>query len=145
MKPVLLLAALLVGVRGASAQSLSVSGSPSLLRVNAAIAGSAPTAVSNSSTTYTVNIGNHTSQNITARINTAMPAGVTLKITLAAPSSAVSLGAVTLSTTSQNVVTSLDKNVITTQSITYQLSATAAAGVVSSQSRTVTLTVVTGT
>jgi hypothetical protein len=54
----------------------------------------------------------------------------------------VSLGAVALDVTGRNLVTGIRKNMSVTQSITYQLSATAAAGVVPLSSRTVTLTII---
>lgn len=120
---------------------LSVSGSPAQMKVSTAIAGSAPTAVTNSSTTYSVS-SNPSSGHfaITASLNTAMPAGVTLKATLAA-SRGTSLGAVTLSTVAQNVVSGITARMFG-QPITYTLAATAAAGVVPLQTRRVTLTLI---
>jgi predicted aspartyl protease len=118
-----------------------VSGSPAQMTVSAAAAGSAPTAVTNATTTYfqlsTPSSGHFA---ITASINTAMPAGVTLKVALAA-SKGTSLGAVALTTTAQNVVTTITGSMLS-QSITYTLSATAAAGVVAVQSKTVTFTLI---
>ena len=61
MKRVGVLAAMFAATRGSGAQSLTVSGSPGTLRVQAAIAGSAPTPVSNSATTYTITVGNNAS------------------------------------------------------------------------------------
>jgi hypothetical protein len=135
-------AGLMVMASNARAQ-LSVSGSPAKMTITAATAGSAPTAVSNTSTTYSLTgkppgILHYA---ITASINTAMPAGVTLKITLAA-SLGVSAGPVALGTTAQNVVTGIT-NAMSSQVITYTLSATPAAGVVASSTRTVTLTRIT--
>jgi hypothetical protein len=131
-------AGLAFGARDARAQ-ISVSGSPAAMKVTAAVAGSAPTAVSNALTTYSL-ASNPPSGHyaVTASINSPMPAGVTLTITLAA-SKGTSAGAVTLSTVAQNVVTTIT-NRMSSQTITYNLSATAAAGVVSSQTRRVTLT-----
>jgi hypothetical protein len=133
-------AGLLAAAREARAQLL-VSGSPAKLTVSAAIAGSAPTAVTNASTTYSVTSspspGHFT---ITAGINTAMPAGVTLTVALAA-SKGTSLGAVTLGTVAKNVVTGITARMFG-QTITYNLSATPAAGVVATQSRTVTFTLI---
>jgi hypothetical protein len=132
-------AGLLAGAREARAQ-LSVSGNPAKMTVTAAIAGSAPTAVSNTSTTYSLTgkPPGTTHYAITASINTPMPAGVTLTISLAA-SLGTSVGPVALGTTAQNVVTGIT-NAMSSQVITYQLSATPAAGVVASSTRTVTLT-----
>jgi hypothetical protein len=119
---------------------LTVSGNPAKMTITAATAGSAPTAVSNTSTTYSLTgkPPGTTHYAITASINTAMPAGVTLKISLAA-SLGVSAGPVALGTTAQNVVTGIT-NAMSSQVITYTLSATPAAGVVASSTRTVTLT-----
>jgi hypothetical protein len=131
-------AGLAFGARDARAQ-ISVSSSPAAMKVTVAMAGSAPTAVSNALTTYSL-ASNPPSGHfaITASINSPMPAGVTLKITLAA-SRGTSAGAVTLSTVAQNVVTGITRRMFG-QVITYNLSATAAAGVVPLQTRTVTLT-----
>jgi hypothetical protein len=124
----------------AAAQTISVSGSPSALRITTAAAGSPPTAVSNSATTYSVtNV--LLPRKITAKLNSDMPVGVTLTITLAAPPGATSLGAVTLTTTAQDVVQNIGLGTFSNLAITYQLSATTAAGVVASASKTVTLTV----
>jgi hypothetical protein len=130
-------AGLAFGARDARAQ-ISVSGNPTAMKVTAAVAGSAPTAVSNALTTYSLSTNPVRHFTVTASINSPMPAGVTLNITLAA-SNGVSVGAVTLSTVAQNVVTGVSKRMFG-QVITYTLSATAAAGVVPLQTRIVTLT-----
>ena len=130
-------AGLAFGARDAQAQ-ISVSGPPAAMKVTMAVAGSAPTAVSNALTTYSLSSNPAGHFTVTARINSSMPAGVTLKITLAA-SRGTSAGAVTLSTVAQNVVTGVTARMFG-QVITYTLSATAAAGVVPLQTRIVTLT-----
>ncbi len=140
------LTALLLLVSGGAvgAQTISVSGNPGLLRISAAVAGSQPTPVSNATTTYTVNTpsaGGNPTFLVTMRLSANMPAGVTLTATLAAPPGATSAGAVALDVTARNVVTGIRKNTNSTQTITYTLNATAAAGVVANSSRTVTLTV----
>ena len=140
---VLTIALMLSGIGAMDAQTLAVSGNPGLLRISSAIAGSQPTSVSNATTTYTVVTGApNRLYNITARLNAPMPAGVTLSVTLAPPAGATSLGAVALDATSRDVVTGVRRNTNSTQSITYQLAATVAAGVVPNSSRTVTLTIV---
>jgi hypothetical protein len=127
--------------RDARAQ-LSVSGSPAELQVTAATAGSAPVAVSNSNTTYTITAPGTGKHAITASLNTAMPAGVTLGITLEnAGGTSASAGEVTLSTIAQDVVTGITK-AASSRTITYTLSATAAAGVVPLATRRVTLTLI---
>jgi hypothetical protein len=143
MRRAALLLAVVLWTRDARAQ-ITVSGSPAQLTVNkASAAGLAPLAVSNTTTTYSVTKptgGN--SYAITARINAPMPAGVTLTITLAPGKTGSSSGAVALSTSAQYVETGITRKV-TGATITYELSATAAAGVVPVQTRVVTLTAIT--
>lgn len=132
-------AGLLAMATDARAQ-LTVSGSPATMKVSTATAGSSPLAVTNASTTYSVKKPSSGHYTVTAGINTPMPAGVTLKVSLAT-SSGSSAGAVALGTTAQNVVTGIAAKV-TSQVITYTLSATAAAGVVAVQTRSVTFTLI---
>ena len=132
-----------LGVTPARAQTISTSGNPAALKITTAVAGLAPTAVSNALTTYTY-VQPSGTRHITAHINSAMPAGLTLSVTLAALPSSTSAGAVVLTTVSQTVVSNIVGAVNATRSITYQFSATAAAGVVASQTRTVTFTITTG-
>ena len=137
--PVVLLA---IASRALASQTLTVAGNPAALTVTSALAGSQPTPVS-ASTNYTVTTPNaNRTYKITAQLNQAMPAGVTLSATLVAPTGGTSLGAVALDATARDVVTGILKGTNATQTITYQLSALVSAGVVSSSSRTVTLTIV---
>ena len=120
---------------------LSVSGSPAAFTVTTATAGLQPAALSNSATTYFVKAKNPAGpQKITAQLDSPMPTGTTLTISLVAPSGATSLGAVSLDATARDVVVNIDKENGSSYSITYTFTATVAAGVVPSQSRTVTLT-----
>jgi hypothetical protein len=121
---------------------IAFSGSPSLV-ISTATAGSAPTAVT-AGATWAVTT-NQTGAKITASINSAMPAGLTLSANLAAPAGGTSAGAQNLGTTSVDVVTGITKVAQGAMSVTYSLSATAAAGVVSSTTRTVTYTITGGT
>lgn len=141
---ILLSTALLVSAgRAAVAQTIAVSGNPGLLRISAAVAGSQPTSVTNGSTTYTVTTpAPNRTYKVTAQLNAAMPSGVTLTATFAAPPGATSLGPVALGVTALDVVTGVPRNTNSTQSITYQLGAAVSAGVVTLSSRTVTLTIV---
>jgi hypothetical protein len=133
--------ALPIAGTAAAAQTITVSGNPAAMRISTATAGSEPKAITTATTTYNVKNSNAISR-ITAKLSTALPAGVTLTINLQAPTGATSLGAVTLTTTAQNVVTNIPKNRNqNTLTITYVLSATAAAGVVNVSSKTVTLLV----
>lgn len=122
---------------------LGVSGSTASLTVNAATAGSAPTAVTDSTTTYAITT-NETNRKITGALNTAMPSGVTLSVTLGAPTGATSTGKVALTGTAQDLVTGISTLNESGKSIEYELAATSAAGVVASASKTVTLTITAG-
>lgn len=121
---------------------LTVSGNPAAMNVSTAVAGSQPTAVSDNSTSYTVLVV--VSSHITAQLSSNTPAGVTLTINLVAPTGAVSLGPVTLDATARRVVNNITNALAQTKGITYQLSALASAGVISSRTATLTLTVVAG-
>jgi hypothetical protein len=122
---------------------LAVSGNPGALAVSGATAGSDPSTATDSSTTFAVTT-NQSGQKITGAINTAMPSGTSLNLTLGAPSGATSAGAIALSTTTTNLVTGISTLAQASNAITYNFAATAAAGQVSSTSRTVTLTLTAG-
>jgi hypothetical protein len=124
----------------AAINELSVSGSPGSLTVSTATAGDAPDAVSDATTTYAITT-NETGRKITGALNTAMPDGVTLTATLAAPTGGSSVSAVTLSTVAADLVTGITTLNESGKAITFGLSATSAAGVVPSAVKTVTLTI----
>lgn len=118
---------------------ITVSGSPGTLAVTSAVAGSQPTSVTNTSTTYAITT--LLTSTVVGSVNTAMPSGVTLAIQLAAPPFATSAGFVTMTTTPTNLVTGIP--ILTNQSnlmITYRLSATVNASQVTNATRTVTFT-----
>lgn len=123
---------------------MSVSGDPGALTINTATAGSAPTAVTDASTTYAITT-NQTGTKITGAVDLAMPNGVTLAVNLAAPTGATSAGDVVLGTVDADVVTGITQLNEAGKTITYTLSAAPSAGVVASTTRTVTYTVVAGT
>ena len=128
------------------AQTLSVSGAPTLMQITGVVAaGQQPTGITGrAGGTYTITTppANRTYA-ITAQLDAAMPTGATLSVTLnPPPGGAVSLGAVALDLTARNVITGITKNVNSTQNITYDFAATAAAGVIPNTSRTVTFTVI---
>jgi hypothetical protein len=70
-----------------------------------------------------------------------MPSGLTLRVNMTAPTGGTSAGAVALSSTAANAVTAIDAVAESNISMTFTLDATAAAGVVSSASKTCTLTI----
>lgn len=134
---------LLIAARTAAAQSpkLRESGNPGLLRINSAVAGSQPTPVSDATTTLDVRAGgNGGAKKVAAQLNTPMPTGVTLTLTMSPPPGATGLGAVALTTTPRDLVVNIPQGSNTTQSMSYTLSASVTAGVIPASSRTVTLT-----
>lgn len=120
---------------------ISFSGSPSLV-ISAATAGSAPTSAS-ASGSYAITT-NESGKKITAQIDSNMPTGVTLTVSLAAAGGGMSEGAVVLSTTPVDAVTGISTVSQSGLAVGYQLSATVAAGVVPAGSRTVTYTITDG-
>jgi hypothetical protein len=129
------------GFGAANASSISVSGNPGLLRISSATAGSDLAPVSNATTTYDLHITSGTAK-ITAHINSAMPADTNLRMSLVAPTNSTSLGLVTLMPTDKNLVTGIPNGTnLIELGITYQFSASVSAGVISSSTKTVTLTV----
>ena len=120
---------------------IAFAGSPSLV-INTATAGSAPTQAT-AAATWAVTT-NQTGAKITASIASNMPAGLTLSVNLSAPTGGTSAGATSLSTTSVDLVTGITKLAQGALGVTYSLDATAAAGVVTSSSRTVTYTITGG-
>jgi hypothetical protein len=122
---------------------ISVSGNPGALIVITAVPGSQPTAVTDATTTYaiTTNIAN---KKITGALNTAMPANTSLKVTLVAPTGGTSAGQITLTASAQDLVTGISTLAESGLGISYNFSATLAAGVVASAQKTLTLTVVDG-
>lgn len=121
---------------------IAFTGSPSLT-VNAAVPGSAPTSPTNATATWAVTT-NQSNAKITASLSSAMPAGLTLSANLGAPTGASSNGLTALGTSAVDLVTSVTKLAESALTVTYQLDATVAAGVVASTSRTVTYTITGG-
>jgi hypothetical protein len=117
-------------------------GAPSLT-INTAVAGAAPTSVTNGTASWAVTT-NQSFAKITARIPANMPAGLTLSVNLVAPAGAVSAGYKALSTVSVDVVTGVTKVAQAGMLVTYRLDATAAAGVVAAANRVVTYTITGG-
>jgi hypothetical protein len=118
-------------------------GAPSLT-ITTAVAGSAPTSVTDASATWAVTT-NQTGAKITASIPLNMVAGLTLSSNLVAPAGAASAGYMPLSTVSSDLVTGITKLFAAPLGVTYKLDATAAAGVIASGTRVVTYTITGGT
>lgn len=119
---------------------LVVSGDPGALIISTATAGAEPDAVTDDTTTYAIT-NNELNKKVTAQLDSAMPANVTLSISVAACDTAETGGVQDLTDgTAKDVLTSIDLVVDSGDKITYTLDATVAAGVVGSTIRTVTLT-----
>ncbi|MCH9630103.1 MAG: hypothetical protein S4CHLAM37_00960 [Chlamydiia bacterium] len=125
-----------------AATSINITGIPASLTITTAAAGADPTAVIDSSTSYDITT-DLSSAKITGKIDTSMPSNTTLTTSLAAPSAGgTSSGAIALTTSEQNLVTGIPVGTHNTNTITYNFSATTAAGILNSTSRTVTYTLV---
>ena len=112
------------------------------LTVNTAVAGSQPTQASQASTyDITTNCATN-AKKLTAAINTAMPAGLTLSLNVTAPTGGSSAGTTTITDVAADVVTGIDAVAESDITMTFYLDATTAAGVVSAASKTLTLTLV---
>lgn len=120
---------------------IDVAAGPVSLTVNAATAGSQPTAATAASNYSITTNADADSKKITAGLDTAMPAGVTLQVNVAAPSAgSSSLGTVALTTSGVDVVTGIEAVAASGVAISYTLSATVAAEPVT-DSRVVTYTI----
>jgi len=117
---------------------ISVSGAVTL-HITTATPGQAPTPATDATTTYSVT-SNQGSKKITAKINTPMPTGMALNLTATATTGGASTGKKSLTMLDQDVVTAVGQ-VNETKALTYELTATAAAGTLASTTRTVTFTI----
>lgn len=132
--------ALLLAARVLSAQdTLRLSSASPFLTVQTVLAGSEPEAILDSASVYSVTTSTP-NQKITANLDAALPPGVVLAVRLQAPDGATSLGMVTLTTQSQDVVVNLPAGSSSNLRITYRFTGTLAAGIVPSGSRSVTFT-----
>ena len=122
---------------------IAFAGAPSLT-VSTAIAGAAPSSVTNATATWAVTT-NQSGAKITASIPSGMPPGLTLSASLAPPLGATSAGFQPLGTVAADLVTGITKVAQASMLVTYSLDATAAAGVIPSTSRVVTYTITGGT
>lgn len=125
----------------ADINEIAVSSGTLSLTINSATAGSNPDGDTDATTTYDITT-NGSSKKITASLGSAYATGISLALTLGAPSGATSAGAKTLTTSAQDMVTGITKLSETGVSISYSATATAAA--VSNgagEAQTVTLTI----
>jgi hypothetical protein len=122
---------------------IGVSGSPAPLAITTATAGSSLTSVTSGGSSLAVTT-NESNKKITAAIDQPLPDGVSLEVTLAAPTGASSSSFVALSTSGSDLVTGISATNAVSLPLTYRLSATPRASV-GVQTRTITYTIVSGT
>ncbi len=125
---------------------VSVSTANTSLAINSAVAGSDPVSATSTGLTWAVTT-NQSGAKITGILSADMPSGLTLSVALTAPSGATAANSgspVSLSSASTDLVTGISTLAATGLSMQYTLDATAAAGVVASDSRTVTYTITGG-
>ncbi|MBN2414295.1 hypothetical protein JXO52_00550 [bacterium] len=134
-----------VTVAVSAVNEIDVSDAEVVLTINSATAGSDLDAATDATSTLDWTT-NQASRKITVAINSAYSTGLTVTVTAGTPSGTgtavgtVSGSAVTLSTTAADLVTAIS-NAYAQCSLTYEASASVTAGVISSESRTVTYTI----
>ncbi|MEX2178908.1 MAG: hypothetical protein WD801_09375 [Gemmatimonadaceae bacterium] len=122
---------------------MAMSGDPSPMVIGLATAGSAPTAVNGTGSTWAITT-NEANKKVTAAIDQPLPTGVTLEVFLAAPSGATSAGHVALGVAAADVVTGISAGMASALPIAYRLSAAITTAITAPQTRTVTFTIVSG-
>lgn len=122
---------------------ISINRDPLPLVIDTAVPGEAPTPVTDSSTSYSIST-NGTLKKITVVLDQATPPETILRIRLAAPAGASSLGDITLTTTPTDAVSGLGKKKGTNLMITYTLSVQTTGMFTPTTTRRVTFTVVDG-
>jgi hypothetical protein len=127
----------------AAITQIGVTGSTAPLAITTATAGSSLTSVTGSGSSLAVTT-NESNKKITAALDEPLPAGVTLEVTLAAPTGASSHSYVALSTSGSDLVTGISATNAASLPLTYRLSATPQASI-GTQTRTITYTIVSGT
>lgn len=123
---------------------IATSGNPAPLTITTGTAGSDNlTSVTDNSTTYSITQNVANTVKITAELNTALPTGYTLELSLGS-TKGTSLGYVDISNATSgsavNLVTGIARGADANQTVSYRFSATASAGTLSSTTKTVTLT-----
>jgi hypothetical protein len=127
----------------AGAQVLRILSNPGVMTITTAVAGSNPTSVTDATSTYRARTNIATNKlKITAHLSAVMPPGLSLAVALAPTTGGVSNGSVVLGTAPLDLMGPITNTANQTNTITYTLSSTPAAGVVALSSRIVTYTLV---
>ncbi|MGH7617016.1 MAG: hypothetical protein ACREPM_07310 [Gemmatimonadaceae bacterium] len=136
-------AATLVAAARLSAQADALSlTAPGPLVISTATAGGQPVAQTDQTARYSVTAGSGRLK-ITGYVDSPLPSGVTLTITLAAPTGAASAGPVVLTTTAKDLVRYIEVGQYNSLTVTLTLSANVTAGVVPYAPKGVVLTLAT--
>ena len=127
-----------VNVQVLEMHNIAIAGGNVSLVIENATAGQDPIPVSDSHTSLAYTINSNAAKKITAQLDQAFPAGVTLQVAVTDPNAT---GIQTLGTTAVPVVTGLSKIANPSAALTYTASATAGAGELN-ETHTVTYTIV---
>lgn len=121
---------------------INISGPVSLMIDDAIPGGAGLQPVSDNSTSYNITHNGSAIGKITAAVNSPLPAGIKLELTLASTlGTSTGIQDISNATTAIDVVGGINQGKDATQMITYDFSATPEAGVFASTVKTVTLTV----
>jgi len=135
-------AAQLVTLEVKVVNKINISGPVSLTIDDAIPGGAGLQPVSNNATSYNITHNGSAVGKITAAINSSLPAGITLELTLASTlGTSRGIQDISNATTAIDVVDGIGQGKDGAQMITYDFSATPEAGVFASTVKTVTLTV----
>lgn len=110
--------------------SITVSGNPPPLIVTKARAGKEPESAIDSSTTYTLQVASNTTAILSVSIDSPMPEGTNLFVSLAAPNQTGALPPIPLRTIPQTAISHIITGIYNNLTITYEYKATVAAGIV---------------
>ncbi|MFH1452376.1 MAG: hypothetical protein ABIH00_00115 [Armatimonadota bacterium] len=110
------------------------------LTIDTATAGSEPDSDGNISLTYAITTNETAGKKLTGALNANMPSNTLIRATLVAPSTGATAGEVTLNSTAQSLVTSIETVAQSGISYTVALAATVAAGLPADGSRVLTFT-----
>ena len=142
-RPLLLAITLSLATSQLAAQgtSIAITTPPAALVVASAVAGTAPTPHTDQSARYAVNVASGRMK-VVGQLDSPLPPGVTLTVELLAPSGAVSLGRIVLTTQGQDLVRFIPPGQHTGLPLTLALSASVSAGVIAYGSSSLVLTLV---
>lgn len=122
--------------------AISVSSPSVTMNLVAPQAGSDFAPAVNSSTSYNLSVNSSQTRKITAGLNQVLPSGVSLNLSLAAPSGATSQDATPLTTAAQDVVRGVSHIAASNLNITYTLNCLVGQSAVGSGSAVVSITLV---